>query len=59
MSGFATLREVRDAVQSGARSAVDVCTQADLRYPFSWPSNGGQVRLSTATTVLRVQEGWA
>ena len=31
MSQFATLREVRDAVQSGARSAVDVCTEALAR----------------------------
>lgn len=31
MSQFATLRDIRDAVQSGARSAVDVCTEALAR----------------------------
>ncbi len=31
MSQFATLREIRDAVQSGARSAVDVCTEVLAR----------------------------
>ena len=47
MSQFATIREVRDAVRSGARSAVDVCREVLGRIETQNP------RLNAFNTVTR------